>query len=183
MPLPFPSNLFYCSTLSPLICWVEDVFHVEDDYLINYIIFLSKNIHKFVTCNCFLLIQVHSQFVQFFPVFGRIFLAFSCSAFTSCTTFSINFLLGICGTGKRRIAAKILVGHGFHCHHVEFICHAVAGDHRSCNFCCLFDIIGGSCRDLTKYDLLCRTSACKCNNLILKFFFSSSDIYHPAQPA
>ena len=27
--------------------------------------------------------------------------------------FFINFLLGICGTGKRRIAAKILVGHGF----------------------------------------------------------------------
>lgn len=35
----------------------------------------------------------------------------------------------------------------------------------------LFDIIGGSGRDLTKYDLLCRTSACKCSNLILKFFF------------
>ena len=39
-------------------------------------------------------------------------------------------------------------GHVFHCHHVEFICHAVAGDHRSCNFCCLFDIIGRQAKSL-----------------------------------
>ena len=41
----------------------------------------------------------------------------------------VDFLLGIGGTGKGSIAAKVLVRHGFHGYHVKVFAHAVTGNH------------------------------------------------------
>ena len=57
----------------------------------------------------------------------------------------------------------------FHGDHIEFIAHAVAGDHRAGNLCGLFDIIGRTGGNGAELQFFRRTSCGKGRNLVFKF--------------
>ena len=84
---------------------------------------------------------------------------------------AVNVFLSICRAGQRSIASQILVCHGFHCHHVKFGTHAVAGNHGSCKLGCLLNIVGSTCGYFPEFHFFRCTSTGKSSNLIFNFLF------------
>ena len=84
--------------------------------------------------------------------------------------FGVDVFLRFRRAGQGRIAAEVFIGDRFHGDHVEFVRHAVAGDHGPGQLGRLFDVVRSACRDLVKDDFFGSPAAGEGSNLIFQFF-------------
>ena len=82
----------------------------------------------------------------------------------------VHLGLRLSGAGKTCVAAQVLIGHGFQCHHIEFITHTVTGYHGAGQFGSLLNIIGCTGGNATKCNFFGSSAACVGCDLILNFF-------------
>ena len=84
--------------------------------------------------------------------------------------FGVNVFLRFRRASQGRVAAEVFIGDRFHGDHVEFVRHAVAGDHGPGQLGRLFDVVRSACRDLVKDDFFGSPAAGEGGNLVFQFF-------------
>ena len=83
----------------------------------------------------------------------------------------VDLCLSVRRTGEGRVAAEVLVVHGFERYHVEILAHAVAGQHGAGKLRGLLDIVRGAGGDGAEHDLLRGAAAGESGNLVLQLLF------------
>ena len=69
-----------------------------------------------------------------------------------------------------------MVGHSFHCNHIEFFIHTITGNHCFSKFCGLFNIVGSTGCNLMEDQFFGSSSTGKCCNFIFQLFLCHEEM-------
>ena len=84
----------------------------------------------------------------------------------------VDLPLGLCRACQRGVAAQILVGDGFQCHHIKLFAHTIAGQHGTCQLGRLLDIVGSAGGNRVECHFLGSSAAGEGGDLIFQLFLA-----------
>ncbi len=129
---------------------------------------LAVNAHKFFSCNGFLFNELRCNFIHHVAVLAEQPERFLIALLQHVHDFRINLRGCIVRTVQRASALQILALNRLQPHQPKLLAHAIARNHGAGDICCLLDIIGRTCRNGVKHNLLCRPAAQKSDNHIMQ---------------